>query len=256
MYLGKVTPNVWHNSTIIFLQPFTLLLFWEEYKVLSQRKVKTKQLVLVVILIIINALIKPSFLFVFIPASFIMIILSKSSTIKEKVLLFYPLIIGLLMLVVLGLLIYFFETGNFKSEGENGISLFKPLDFYLAWLPKYYFPFAMILSFLFPILVLFLKANVYLSKSVLFASIMMFGALIISFLFIEEGARRSHGNFVWQNIPALYILVLTLSIKLIELYKKNKLSNAQAYTFLIIFVLHVFSGVIYLGRVLLFKEIM
>ncbi len=41
MYLGKVTPHVWHNSTIIFLQPFTLLLFWEEYKVISRKKIKT-----------------------------------------------------------------------------------------------------------------------------------------------------------------------------------------------------------------------
>jgi len=26
-YLGQFTPNVWHNSTTIFLMPFALLLF-------------------------------------------------------------------------------------------------------------------------------------------------------------------------------------------------------------------------------------
>jgi hypothetical protein len=32
IYIGQIPPNVWHNSTTIFLMPFALLLFWSSYK--------------------------------------------------------------------------------------------------------------------------------------------------------------------------------------------------------------------------------
>ena len=60
-HLGQLAPNVWHNSTIIFLFPFSILLFFKSYELLYE----DKEIVLgqVTSLVIINALIKPSFLF-------------------------------------------------------------------------------------------------------------------------------------------------------------------------------------------------
>ena len=35
LYLHRIVPNVWHNSTLIAVFPFALLLFWEEYRTLE-----------------------------------------------------------------------------------------------------------------------------------------------------------------------------------------------------------------------------
>ena len=38
LYVAQMPPNVWHNSTVIFLMPFAILLFWFTYKQLVEPK--------------------------------------------------------------------------------------------------------------------------------------------------------------------------------------------------------------------------
>jgi hypothetical protein len=59
LYLGRLVPNVWHNSTIIFLFPLALLLFWEQCCILFfDKKINLWWLSL---LIFLNIATKPSF---------------------------------------------------------------------------------------------------------------------------------------------------------------------------------------------------
>lgn len=60
------SPNVWHNSTTIFVMPFVILLFWTSLKQLKEFQVK--RLFIITVLIITTVLIKPSFIFVFVVA--------------------------------------------------------------------------------------------------------------------------------------------------------------------------------------------
>ena len=72
-YLGQLVPNVWHNSTVIFLMPFAMLLFFKSYELLFSNNQNTdgKNIIQITVLVIINALIKPSFLFTLLPSVFI-----------------------------------------------------------------------------------------------------------------------------------------------------------------------------------------
>ena len=63
-FLGKVSPNIWHNSTTIFLMPFAILLFWKSYQVLSGTQ--KENTLLISMLVILNVFIKPSFFFVYV----------------------------------------------------------------------------------------------------------------------------------------------------------------------------------------------
>ncbi|AFL85088.1 hypothetical protein Belba_2535 [Belliella baltica DSM 15883] len=65
-YLGKFTPNIWHNSTTIFAFPFSLFLYIYSVKWLKNPKKSTYLYMLLFGLLTLLA--KPSFLFAFIPA--------------------------------------------------------------------------------------------------------------------------------------------------------------------------------------------
>jgi len=96
MYLGHFVPIVWHNSTVIFLFPFTLLLFLVQIKILQQKhSIPFKHLILSTLLIFINIAIKPSFIFVFTPV-FSLIIISKYARInlKKTIILLSPMLLG------------------------------------------------------------------------------------------------------------------------------------------------------------------
>ena len=69
MYLGKIVPIVWHNSTSIILFPFALLLFWKQLLIINgKQKITTKNTLLILLLIFLNVIIKPSFIIVYLPA--------------------------------------------------------------------------------------------------------------------------------------------------------------------------------------------
>lgn len=77
LYFGNFVPNVWHNSTIIFLTPFAIALF---YNVFLVKKYKY-QFFVSVFLILVNIAIKPSFIFVFVG---LLGIISFYDLVKEK----------------------------------------------------------------------------------------------------------------------------------------------------------------------------
>lgn len=66
MYLGYYVPNVWHNSTTIFLFPFAIFLFFLSCKQLECYCFKRNWII--TLLVILNVFIKPSFFFVFVCA--------------------------------------------------------------------------------------------------------------------------------------------------------------------------------------------
>ena len=68
-YIMSSPPNVWHNSTTIFVMPFVILLFWQSLKQLENYSAK-RDLVLFILLVL-NILIKPSFIFVYLIYSFL-----------------------------------------------------------------------------------------------------------------------------------------------------------------------------------------
>ena len=64
MYLGYLVPNVWHNSTIIFMMPFSMGLYFLSVKQLREFSVKRN--IYMILLSVVCVLVKPSFFFIFV----------------------------------------------------------------------------------------------------------------------------------------------------------------------------------------------
>ena len=251
IYLGHFVPIVWHNSTVIFLFPFVLLLFLFQIKILQHKRLpSTKELFLLTFLIFINIAIKPSFIFVFLPV-FSLIILSnnKKNNIKKTILLLSPLLFGGLLIVAQYILIYYFQYGSFQTT-DSHIALSTPFQVIRLWIPIWYIPIAFVSSYLLPIFTIILYPVVLKNKPFQYAIYLSLLGFLISAFIIETGPRASHGNFLWQTIICTYLLFLTNVIYLIPKFlNKTKFVDKKIYWLKIIFALHVISGIIYLLKI-------
>ena len=247
LYLTRFVPNVWHNSTTIFLFPFALLLFWQQFKILKRGATPTfKEIFYITVIIVINALIKPSFLFVLIPVTGMWIILKYEFKNFRKMFLFsLPLVIGLLLIGIFTLSIYFFQTGSFQNEHSSIIvsGFFEGLR---NWIPSWYIPISLFISFILPLFVLItFKRSLLVHKPFLFALCLTVTGLLISALLIETGPRSSHGNFMWQNVICCYLLLLATISYLIPRWNKMKRKFKTLLGIKILLLGYFLSGIIY-----------
>lgn len=97
MYLGRTPSVVWHNSTIIAVFPFAILLFWRQLRLFDSKDTSlfNKDVLIVILLVVLNILIKPSFIFVFIPVTAVLILRDfRINEYKKYAIKLFPLFIG------------------------------------------------------------------------------------------------------------------------------------------------------------------
>lgn len=249
MYIGTFTPNVWHNSTIIFLFPFALLLFSESCKQIEIYSPKRNYLLSA--LIVLNIFIKPSFFFVF-ACIYPLIMLYRYKFSKSFWASIFPLIIGCICLTLEYLSIYNADNelyGNLKSS----ISICFLAVFRLQN-SIYELPFSILFSLLFPIVYTVLNYKKLRTNIIYWYTISLtFIALVIYLTFVEEGPRFAHGNFYWQIVICawlyFYISLLNLvkDIKTERFILKNKIL-LSLYSFQVII------GIVYLINILTNKS--
>jgi hypothetical protein len=251
LYLGRIVPNVWHNSTTIFLFPFALMLFWKQFNLIKSASTPSfKDIVALSLLVVLNALIKPSFLFVLIPVTSIWIILKyELKNFKKILIVFLPLVIGVLVIGILSLAIYVFQAGSFQEESSS-IFLSGFFEGLGQWIPAWYIPISLVMSYILPLFVLLIfKRKLLEYKPFLFALFLTLTGLMISALFMESGPRSSHGNFMWQNVICCYLLLLTTMSFLIAKWDKIKRNSKTLIGIKILILGHFLAGIIYLIKI-------
>ncbi len=251
MYLGRTPPVVWHNSTTISLFPFAILLFWKQFQ-LFQKDVKSildKDLLVVTVLVILNILIKPAFVFAFIPTTVFFVLKDfKLRNYREYMFQLFPILIGSMFLLIQYISIYHYQIGSFQTQ-ESSISLGEPFEFLRNFIPTWYLPIAFLLSFAFPILTSIYFKEILKYFPFKYALSLAITGVVISGFLIEEGPRKFHGNFVWQNIICAFILMLTtVSFLMSKSFKKNWLSKKMVILWSV-FILHFLSGILYLFKI-------
>lgn len=251
-YLGRVVPNVWHNSTLIFLMPFALALFWQQYKVLNGLVSPTnKYLFGVSILIIINLLIKPSFFFVFAPVTLLFLWhkYGFSSSFLRNI---FPVVIGIIVLLAQYIIIYYFQYG-YLSEEDSHIALSNPFKLWAEFIPAWYIPLALIISYLLPILYYTSYIRKYNDLELLdkYTIAMSLLGLLVSIFVVEEGPRFLHANFFWQNIVCSYLITMIVTMYILVRIFKGGWKGWKLKTLSTVFVLQFISGIGYIVYMLI-----
>ncbi len=245
MYIGSYSPTVWHNSTILFLFPFALILFDLSNKQLQAFETKRNWLIL--ILIVLNLVIKPSYFLVFICAYPLMLLIQYGLQ-KQFWLGILPLVAGMFILIIQYVVIY-----KISGPAANDSSSVVFLPFYKN--PELNedminIPIAMIFSLFFPILYSLLNIKkLYKNNLFIYTLLSFIFSVLIFFCISETGRRASHGNYYWQIVITTWFCFF---VSLLALLKDLKLEGKTLKNkfLLSVFGIHVLMGIVYFVRIL------
>ena len=227
-YLGQGTPNIWHNPTTIAVIP-------------AGRAVLTS------FLLILSCLAKPSFVQVFYPAIFtlmvIWLIMYKGKNLRTAIQLMLMCLPSLAVMILQFVIAFY--GGNSKS---GGITI---APFVVAGARTPSIAISMLLLLAFPLLMLILSA---IRKSVtwgdIFAWLMLLWGLVWRLFLAEKGERTYHGNFSWGYTLAVYLVWYTAVRSYLKLYFSEQMTgNKRGVGFVlatIVLALHLVSGIYYL----------
>ncbi len=246
-YLGFIQPNVWHNTSTMALMPFAILLYTQSLSIIAGKR-RSNLAFLAIILV--NAIIKPSLLIVFVPTygaimgyRFILDLKEGNATPYKTVATFLPPLLAMSCILI----IYFGTYSDGNRIGGNSIAF---MPFHIArtmanisgvtvWegvLFSVLFPLSTVLA------VIMTKAKV--PMDIVFSYLLLFFSLAFYYALAETGDRMNHGNFGWSYIPSMYLVFLS-SIKFVENLGKSFWRSLA----LSAFYLHVLAGVIWVIKI-------
>lgn len=243
-YLGQIPPNVWHNSTTIFLMPFALGLFWVSYQNLVMPSLRWN--IVILLLVIANILVKPSFFFVFMLV-YPLMLLGQAGGLRRS---FWPNLIpvavGVIFLAAEYYLIYLIGAGNIHTE-SGGVK-FGPFSVWAHYSPN--IALSILVSTLFPVVYLAFYWRELLKNLLLRYAVVLFvvGVLIMALL-SETGPREFHGNFFWQAYVCNYILFVSVGVSFLGNILNSEKNLGRNWLIVGVFVLHFLVGVAYLGKI-------
>ena len=208
IYLGQITPNVWHNSTTIFAGPFALLATLSIMRFFDT--ISWKRALLASFLVSLATLTKPNWTFAAIPALFVYALqmFRHSFAFNRRV------FAGVVALSAPALTISLFQLFDSFLRPESvvaGSIRIDPLTQWRAFSDNLSLSLvrSIVLSVLLTLLVFLQRRK--LSNALRF-SWLVFGFSLLAFSALVEtypdGTPRLHGNFSWGLIPALYVLLV------------------------------------------------
>jgi len=254
-YIGQLAPNVWHNSTVIFLMPFAIVLFFKTYELLFENGNKKNLQLQILLLIILNVLIKPSFLFVLIPSAMLFWFFNSISkgNLFSNITKLTPFVLGIIFIVIEYYIIYKLNyTSDVVDKSKNSGVIISPLEVWKHFSDS--IPIAIFSSCFFPIVyIIFSRAVALKNKLVQFAGVNYILAVLIWALFAEDGYRKFHGNFYWQVVVAGYLLFFCLLLNFINDIKLSRLNKIQQLIIGGSFLLHFGWGVLYWVKIIIFN---
>lgn len=241
--LGKLPANLWHNSTLIFLMPFALALFFRSYRYVETGD---QHLLLgISVWVVLNVLAKPSFFMCF-AVVFPLLMLLRHGWGKNWLRSLIPVMVGGVLLALEYYLIYVFVP---QAAGESATAIeIRPFHVW-NYKAKGLILWSWFASVAFPVCCLLAFPN-WLKKPMMQYVLLLTGVgYLIYILLVEAGDREFHGNFNWQLVVCHFIWFL-VSIR--ELLQEIRQKSRSRFVFLglgFVFSMHVLSGIAYLVTV-------
>ncbi|GMQ34306.1 hypothetical protein Ataiwa_25780 [Algoriphagus taiwanensis] len=248
-YFGKFSPTVWHNSTLIAVLPFSLILFSKTILWWENRAQRFPWAILGLGLLILA--IKPSFLFCFVPLFPLFSALYFSPKGKPFA---YSCLVSFFLLAGIGfekILVYNWDPIILEDYSEEELPKIAIQPF-KVWLHYAFEPFwDFFSSFSLSILFLLLWGKkAFQNKKFTFSFFLLLLALLIYFLFAETGFRQWHANFFWQ-IPITLLIHQALMLSFVIEQKESNQRQASWKTrlFFLLFSLNLICGIAYWLRI-------
>lgn len=242
-YLDYYVPNIWHNSTTIFLFPFALLLYFRSLEILRG---KIDKLIIgqMIILVLCNVFIKPSFFFIFCVA-YPILLLHKYKFSRYFFQGLIPILFGGVFLIIVYLTIY-----SNASDGSYVYLDFQTIFTYEFWQSRLGY---ILCSLLFPLLIYIVyRQKVIHDYEFWMCLLMLFCAIGIFLICKEGGPRATHGNFYWQIVISLWLCFYYGLKTIVKELIYNK--RPKDIICLSIYSIHVLFGILYLFRYLFIHQ--
>ncbi|MBN7817538.1 hypothetical protein [Algoriphagus pacificus] len=247
-YLGKFTQTIWHNSTLICVFPFCILLTKETLKWLENGDFSKLLMMFFWALAII--LIKPSFLFCYIPTLPILILWRDRRLSSQLLWATGFSVLLFILLLVEKELIFSWDPmqDELYTDAEKSKVVFNPFRVWLYYSKEPIFDFVGS----FPLVIVFF---LYWCQEGLnstffkFTCLLLFFAIMVYLVFAETGFRELHGNFYWQIPIALFLNSLSILIIVLADLSKNGKTKLKHYIFFLVYVLQVCLGLGYWLRI-------
>lgn len=248
-YLGQIPPNVWHNSTTIYLMPFALLLFHRSWLQISNPSDR-KGLWLILLLVALNVFAKPSFIFVFLAVYplFMLRAALRRANLRLFFLNMVPVAVAGLLTLGMYLLIYAFSFGttNPLHVGRSGVAI-RPFMVWRSFSPD--IPLSVLLSLVFPAAYVLLYPKESGEPLMRYAWSLYIASVLIFILFAETGPRLSHGNFFWQTVVCAYILFFVTCARFSQRLFASGVKQWKNRILVACLSAHVLSGMVYLPSI-------
>ena len=209
IYMGSGSPSVWHNVTLLTVQPLALLSVFFTIKFFASDSLK--YFVVAVLVTIVSIFAKPNFIIVFLPSLVVYMLLKKYF---DKRQLQFALITILFSVAILAYQLMSLQESNSK---DGGSMIF---DFLGVW--SIYTP-SVVVSILFalglPFLItLFNYQSVKKNEYIKFTWLLVLFSTILFACFAESGKRYSDGNFSWSWMISLSLIYIFTIIEYFKQY--------------------------------------
>lgn len=253
-FLGQGSPNIWHNPTTIAVRPIALLIFVLVASMVIQsrqeefeKSIPVGKAVAAGLLLILSCLAKPSFVQVFYPAIFtlmvIWLIMFRGKNLRTAIQLMLMCLPSLVVMILQFVIAFYSGNGN-----SGGITI-APFEVAGARTPS--IAISMLLLLAFPVLMLILTAiRKGLTWGDALAWLMLLWGTVWRLLLAEKGERMYHGNFTWGYMLAVYLVWYAAVRSYLKLYFSEQMTgNKRGVGFALatlVLVLHLVSGIYYL----------
>jgi hypothetical protein len=239
-YAAFIPANVWHNTTTALLMPLALGLFLISLWYL--REPSRRGLWLMLALVVVNILAKPSFVLCWLVAFPVAVLLRG----RRASALFGPLlVVGVGGVLLLAQYTYVYVIGRGNPFVESSGVYLAPFHVWSHLAPN--IALSMVVSYAFPAVALALGGEpVRGSLAVRYALGLAVVGLAWFVLVGEKGHQEYHGNFMWQAIIANYILFAALVGAVLVWLRESTFGWRQGVV-LAVFGLHLAGGVHYLA---------
>lgn len=237
LYLGYLSPHIYHNPTITLLKPFALLLFLLVLRVFDGMSISRPLLACCALVTTLGTIAKPNYVIAVLP---VLALLAFIAFLRKQSVNWLLLAAGVMLPAVIVLL---WQRAYYQAT-DMGSFIFAPLQVMNAYSPGSLLP-KFLLSILFPLCVAFLYIRAAGRDRMMQIAWLGFAVGVLYTYLLAESKDYVDGNFTWSGQITLFILFVASALLLIRenapLLARRRFTPAFVIC-TIVLVLHLIGG--------------